>query len=39
MHAAFVAAGRVIAVGDAVCGREFAAIAGASVVVEDDLLI
>ena len=39
MHAAFVAAGRVVAVGDAVGRGEFATVAGAAVVVENDLLI
>ena len=39
MHAAFVTAGRVVTVSDAVGRGEFATVAGASVVVEDDLLI
>lgn len=39
IDAAFVAAGRVVAVGDAVGGGQFAAVAGAAVVVEDDLLV
>lgn len=39
IHATFVAAGRVVTVSNAVGRGEFSTVAGASVVVEDDLLI
>jgi hypothetical protein len=39
VDAALVAAGRVVAVGDAVGGGQLAAVPGAAVVVEDDLLV
>ena len=39
MHAAFVAAGRVVAVSDAVGVWQLPAVPGAAVVVEDDLLV
>lgn len=39
VNAAFVAAGGIVAVGNAVGGGQFAAITGAAVVVENDLLV